>query len=215
MMEQFSFIPGAEDMASYIGFLNVELYQMFWILILGILIGFIAATLISKEIEAKTIDLLMSNPISRKQIVFEKYLGLIPLILIVNFATMLAVYGVTLAINEEINFGYLFMTHVVSIPYFLAVASIGLFVSVIIDEKIKASIIMIAIIVGMFVFRSISLMIPDYEALGAISLTHYYNPYDILKEGNVDAVGVIVLVVVIIECLLAAMFYFDRRNITV
>ena len=58
-------------------------------------------------------------------------------------------------------------------------------------------------------------MIPDYEALGAISLTHYYNPYDILKEGNVDAVGVIVLVVVIIECLLAAMFYFDRRNITV
>ena len=215
MMEQFSFIPGAEDMASYIGFLNVELYQMFWILILGILIGFIAATLISKEIEAKTIDLLMSNPISRKQIVFEKYLGLIPLILIVNFATMLAVYGVTLAINEEINFGYLFMTHVVSIPYFLAVASIGLFVSVIIDEKIKASIIMIAIIVGMFVFRSISLMIPDYEALGSISLTHYYNPYDILKEGNVDVVGVIVLVVVIIECLLAAMFYFDRRNITV
>ena len=215
MMEQFSFIPGAEDMASYIGFLNVELYQMFWILILGILIGFIAATLISKEIEAKTIDLLMSNPISRKQIVFEKYLGLIPLILIVNFATMLAVYGVTLAINEEINFSYLFMTHVVSIPYFLAVASIGLFVSVIIDEKMKASIIMIAIIVGMFVFRSISLMIPDYEALGAISLTHYYNPYDILKEGNVDVVGVIVLVVVIIECLLAAMFYFDRRNITV
>jgi len=215
MMEQFSFIPGAEDMASYIGFLNVELYQMFWILILGILIGFIAATLISKEIEAKTIDLLMSNPISRKQIVFEKYLGLIPLILIVNFATMLAVYGVTLAINEEINFSYLFMTHVVSIPYFLAVASIGLFVSVIIDEKMKASIIMIAIIVGMFVFRSISLMIPDYEALGSISLTHYYNPYDILKEGNVDVVGVIVLVVVIIECLLAAMFYFDRRNITV
>ncbi len=215
MMEQFNFIPNAEDMASYIGFLNVELYQMFWLLILGILIGFIAATLISKEVEAKTIDLLMANPISRKQIVVEKYLGLIPLILIVNFATMTAVYGTTLAIDEEINFSYLFMTHVVSIPYFLAIASMGLLISVIIDEKMKASIIMIAIIVGMFVFRSISLMVPDYEAIGSISLTYYFNPYDILKSGTVDAVGVVVLIVVILECLLVSVFIFERRDINV
>ena len=215
MMEQFNFIPGAEDMASYIGFLNVELYQMFWLLILGILVGFIAASLVSKEVEAKTIDLLMANPISRKQIVIEKYLGLIPTILIVNFSTMIVVYGMTLAINEEINLGYLFMTHVVSIPYFLAVASIGLLVSVIIDEKMKASIIMIAIIVGMFVFRSISLMVPDYEAIGSLSLTNYFNPYDILKSGTVDAVGVAVLIVVIFECLLVSMFIFERRDINV
>ncbi len=215
MMEQFNFIPGAEDMASYIGFLNVELYQMFWLLILGILVGFIAASLVSKEVEAKTIDLLMANPISRRQIVIEKYLGLIPTILIVNFATMIVVYGMTLAINEEINLGYLFMIHVVSIPYFLAVASMGLLASVIIDEKMKASIIMIAVIVGMFVFRSISLMVPDYEAIGSLSLTNYFNPYDILKTGTVDAVGVVVLVAVILECLLVSMFIFERRDINV
>ncbi len=215
MMEQFSFLPGAEDMASYIGFLNLELYQMFWLLILGILIGFISASLISKEVEAKTIDLLMANPISRKQIVIEKYLGLIPTILVVNFATMIVVYGTALVIDEEINFGYHFMTHVVSIPYFLAVASIGLLISVIIDEKMKASIIMIAIIVGMFVFRSISLMVPDYEAIGSISLTYYFNPYDILKSGTVDAVGVVVLIVVILECLLVSVFIFERRDINV
>jgi len=215
MMEQLNFIPGAEDMASYIGFLNVELYQMFWLLILGILIGFIAASLVSKEVEAKTIDLLMANPISRKQIVVEKYLGLIPTILIVNFATMIVVYGMTLAINEEINLGYLFMTHVVSIPYFLAVASMGLLVSVIIDEKMKASIIMIAVIVGMFVFRSISLMVTDYEAIGSLSLTNYFNPYDTLISGTIDGVGVVVLISVILECLLASMFIFERRDINV
>lgn len=213
--EGFSFVPGVERMDTYVGFLNIELYQIFWILILGILIAFIAASIISKEIEAKTIDLFMSNPVSRKQIVFEKYLGLIPLILIVNFATMIAVYGITLAINEEINFGYLFMTHVVSIPYFLAITSIGLLISVIIDEKMKASIIMIAILVGMFVFRSISLMVPDYESMGYISLTHYFNPADILMEGEVDVIGVIVLVVVSIQCLIIAMLYFEHRDIAI
>jgi len=213
--DSFSAFRGAEDMGSYVGFLNIELYQIFWILIYGILIGFISASLISKEIEAKTIDLLMSNPISRKQIIFEKYLGILPLILTVNFATFIAVYAVTLAINEEINVGYLFLTHVTSIPYFFAVAGVGLLISVIIDEKMKASIIMIAIIVGMFIFESISLMIPDYESLGYISLTHYFNPHDILTAGNVDAVGVVILVVVILECILVSMFIFERKDINV
>ena len=215
MSENYNFLEGASDMATYVGFLNLELYQMFWILILGILIGFIAASIMSKEIEGKTIDLLMSNPLSRKQIVFEKYIGLIPMILIINFATMLTVMGVTIAINEELNFANLYITHVVSVPYLLAVAALGILISVIIDEKMKASIIMIAILIGMFIFESISLMIPDYENMGLISITHYYNPYDILKLGKVDAVGVIVLFAFISSCLIAAMIYFEHRDIAV
>jgi len=215
LAESFSFFRGAEDMASYIGFLNIELYQIFWILILGILVGFISASLISKEIEGKTIDLFMSNPVSRKQIVFEKYLGLVPMILIINIATLVTVYGITLAINEEINPVYLVMTHAASIPYFLAIMSIGLLVSVIIDEKMKASIIMISIVVGMFIFESISLMVPDYESMGYISLTHYYNPYDILKAGEVDGTGIVTLIAISIVCLILAMLYFERRDIPI
>jgi len=213
MAENYSFLSGASDMASYVGFLNMELYQIFWILILGILIGFIAASIISKEVEGKTIDLLMSNPLSRKQIVFEKYIGLIPMILLVNFATMFTVCIVTIAINEELNFSYLFITHIVSIPYLLAVAAIGILFSVIIDEKMKASIITIAILIGMFIFESISLMIPDYENMGLISITHYYNPYDILKIGKIDVVGVIVLFAVLSSCLIAAMIYFEHKDV--
>jgi len=213
--ETFNFIPGATDMGSYVGFLNIELYQIFFILILALIIGFIAATQISKEIEAKTIDIFLSNPISRKQIVLEKYLGMIPLILIINFATLAAVAGITVAIGEEVNFGDLVMTHIVAIPYFLAIASMGFLVSVIIDEKMKASIILMGIVVGMFVFRSLSLMIPDYEKLGLISITHYYNPYEILIKETVDPNGVAVLIGVCIVCLIIAMFYFEKRDIAV
>jgi len=213
--EMMPFIPGIEDMASYVGFLNIELYQIFWILILAMLIGFIAASLISKEIEAKTIDLFMSNPVSRKQIVLERYMGLIPMILFINTATLVTVYGTTLAIGEEINLGYLCMTHAASVPYFLAIAAIGLLISVIINEKMKASIITIAIVMGMFIFESVSLLAPDYENMGLISLTHYYNPHDILKAGEVDVVGIVVLLVFTIICLIIAMIYFEHRDIAV
>ena len=214
-MDSMGFIPGIEDMASYVGFLNAEMYQMFWMLILGIIIGFIAASIISKEIEGKTIDIFMSNPVSRKQVVLEKYIGLIPMVLLINFATMFTIIAITIAINEELNFTHLFMTHIATIPYFLAILSIGLLISVIIDEKMKASIIMIAILVGMFVFRSIGLMVPKYEKLGLISITYYFNPYEILKNGYVDMVGMLILTIIAIVCLIGSMLYFEYRDIAV
>jgi len=215
--EPFSqfFGPAAADMATYVGFLNLELYQIFWIVILGILLGFIAASQISKDIEGKTIDLLMSNPVSRKQIVIEKFIGLIPLVLILNFSTMLSVMGTTIAIGEKLNFGNLFLTHLVSIPYLLAVISIGILLSVLIDEKMKASIFFIALFMGMYVLESISKIIPDFESLGYVSITHYFNPYDSLKFGEVNAVNIIILTVIFLEVLLFAMLYFEKRDIKI
>ena len=212
--EGFNFLSGAQDMGTYVGFLNLELYQIFWLMILGIILGFISASQISKEIEGKTIDLLMSNPVSKKQIIFEKFVGLVPMVLLINFGTMLSVMGVTIIMDEELNFSYVALTHLVSIPYFLTVISIGLLISVLIDEKMKASITMIAIIVGMFVFNSISLMVPEYENLGLISISHYFDPYDTLKFGSVDVEGVIILCVITVWMLIISMIYFEHKDIT-
>lgn len=213
--EGFSWLPNAAEMHTYIGFLTIELYQIFWLLILAIILGFIAASMVSKEIEGKTIDLLMSNPVSRKQIVFEKFIGLIPMFLIVNFATMVSVMGITIAINENLNFGNLFMVHVVSIPYFLAIFSIGILISVTLNEKMKASIYLIAILVGMFVINSLSLMAPDYEIMGYFSIYHYIDTFDVLKFGEVDISGVLVFIAISAACLVISMIYFEHKDIPV
>ena len=215
MSEQFSFIPGAEDLASYVGFLNIELYQIFWVLILGIIIGFFAAASISKEIEAKTIDILMSNPVSRKQIVFEKLLGLTPFVIIINFTTMCSVYLTTMIIDEKIDLGNLALTHISSMTYFIAILSMGLLISVVVDEKMKASITMIALIVFMYLLESMSQIVEDFKSLGLLSITHYFNPYDSLKTGKVDIVGQIVLLCVISTSLIMSLIYFEHKDITI
>lgn len=213
-LDPFAFIPGYEDMASYVGFLNIEMYQIFWVLILGIIIGFLAASTISKEIESKTIDILMSNPVSRKQIIIEKFLGLLPMVLIINFVAMITIMLITIGIGEELNFWHLTLTHLISLPYFFSIVAIGLFISTLFDEKMKASIVMMAFVVAMFIFDSIAEMIPDYETLGLISLKHYFKPYDALKLGEIDAMGNIILIIVTIIALIAAMLYFEWKDIT-
>jgi ABC-2 type transport system permease protein len=213
-LDPFAFIPGYQDMASYIGFLNIEMYQIFWVLILGIIIGFLAASSIAKEIESKTIDILLSNPISRKQIIIEKFLGLIPMVLIINFITMFTLMLVTLILGENLNFWHLTITHLISIPYFFSIVALALFISTLFDEKMKASVVTMAIVVAMFIFDSIAEMIPDYETLGLFSLKHYFKPYNALKLGEVDIFGNVILLLVMIIGISAAIFYFEYKDIT-
>jgi len=214
-LDSFAFISGYQDMASYVGFLNIEMYQIFWVLILGLIIGFLAASTIAKEIESKTIDILMSNPVSRKQIILEKFLGLLPMVLIINFVAMFTLIIVTIGIGEDLDFGHLFLTHLISLPYFFSLVSIGLCISIVFDEKMKASIVMMAIVVAMFVLDSIAQMIPDYEILGQFSLKHYFQPYPALKLGEIDLAANGVLILVTIVAIFIAMFYFDYKDITV
>ncbi len=213
--EGFNFFPHVEQMHTYVGFLTIELYTIFWLLLLAIMLGFVAASSIAKEIEGKTIDILMSNPVSRKQIVIEKFIGLLPMLCIINFATMFVVMGITAALGESFNYGNLVLLHLVSIPYFLAVYSIGIFLSVLIDEKMKSSIIMISILVAMFVINSLSLMAPEYEFIGSLSFLHYFDTFNVLKYGEVDGAGILVFIGVTVVCLLGAMIYFEKKDIMV
>ena len=91
----------------------------------------------------------------------------------------------------------------------------GLLISVIIDEKMKSSIIMISILVGMFVLNSLSLTAPDYEWIGSFSFLNYFDSYTVLKFGEIDIVGISVLIAVTIVCLAASMIYFEYRDINV
>ncbi|KYK24740.1 hypothetical protein AYK25_01550 [Thermoplasmatales archaeon SM1-50] len=214
-IESFNFFPHADQMHTYVGFLTLELYNIFWLLLLAIMFGFIASSCIAKEIEGKTIDILMSNPVSRKQIVLEKFMGLIPMIIIINFSMMVVIIGITVALNESLNYVNLLVVHLISIPYFLAVISIGLLFSAIIDDKMKSSIFMIAILIGMFIINSISLMASDYEVLGFFSFLHYFDTFNVLEFGEIDGAGLVVFISVTVICLIGAIVYFEKRDIEI
>ncbi|UCB57953.1 MAG: ABC transporter permease subunit [Thermoplasmatales archaeon] len=207
------FGPAAMDMNSYVGFLYLEMYQIFIIIILAIVIGFIASSIVSKEVELKTIDLFMSNPVSRKQIIFEKFIGLIPMVLIINFITMIAIIFTTSAIGETLDFGYLFLTHIILIPYLLAIVAIGILISVIIDEKMKGAIIMIAVIIAMYVYQTMGQMISSLEFIKYFSLMYYTNAYEVLKFGKVDVAGFIILSTATILLLIITMIYFEHKDL--
>lgn len=219
-LEQFKdmpvgFIRGYEELTSFAGFMNMELYQIFWVLILGVLVAYVAGSLISEELEAKTIDMLLSNPVSRTKVVLEKFFGLVPMILIVNFAVMGTVYGLAPIVGESIEFYNLLLTHLVSIPYFLSIVGIGVLVSTFIDKKMKASITAMGIVVAMYVIESLSLLAPEVEDMGLMSIAHYFDPSELLINGELDVLDPIILAIVTAVSLSIAVVHFEERDLEV
>jgi len=197
------------------GFLNMELYQWGWVLLLGVYFAFVSSSLISKEIENKTIDMLLSNPVSRGRILLEKFLGLVPSIILINITTPLVILGCAAYINETISVEYLFYTHFASIPYLLAACALGLLFSVIFDEVRRANTMVIGTVFAMYILEALSLLSEKYSAMGKISLSHYYDPGKILIQHDVDITGIAILFLVTGVLLIIAIIYFQRKDIAV
>lgn len=203
----------SDKVSSYPGFVNLFFYQLVWVVVFGCIIGCGASWLISHEIQAKTIDIVLSTPVSRKELAFGKFLGFTLIILLFSLIMMLVVAAITVGLGQELNAGFLLITHGVSFVYFCAVAALGFFLSVFIPNKIKAGLLTVGIILCMFLFETISFIFPKYAFLGFVSLTHYVNPGEILLSGVVDLVGCIVLVCFFAESILVGLIVFMKQDI--
>jgi len=197
------------------GYLNMEFYQWGWVLILGVYFAFISSSVISKEIENKTIDMLLSNPVSRARVVLEKFLGLVPGVILMNVAMPIVILGCLKYANETINVTYLFYTHFASVFYLCAVCALGLLFSVIFDETRRANVVAIGVISGMYIMEILSLISEKYSAIGKITIIHYYDPGEILVHHHIEASDVVILFFITAVLLVAAAIYFEKRDIAI
>lgn len=203
------------EMSMVGGYLNIEFYQWGWVLILGVYFAFVSSSLISREIENKTIDMLLSNPVSRARVVLEKFLGLLPAIILMNVATPVVILGCLKYINEAIDMTYLFYTHFVSIFYLGAICALGVLLSVIFDETRRANVLAIGVVSGMYIMEILSLISEKYAALGKISVIHYYDPGEILVHHTIEITDVVILLIMTAMLLTAAVLYFEKRDIAI
>ncbi|MGM0592560.1 MAG: ABC transporter permease [Halobacteriota archaeon] len=207
-----AFAGNVTDLSSIEGFLVVELYQLVWLLILGGYVAYATSSTIAGEIEHRSMDLVLTLPISRTRLVVGKFLSMLPLILVVNGASALAVVFFVDIVGETIDVGDLLTLHSVSTVYLIACAGVGLLASVLFSRTRRAHGASIGAIFVMYLLDTLTVD-TDYEFLGDLSLTRYIDPGEVLVEGTVDWTGMAVLVV--IACLLVVLSaeLFERRDI--
>ena len=213
MKAAFGASGGAFSLTTMEGFLAVELYQFFWLLLLGIYTAYIAGGLIAGDVERGRLDVLLATPVSRSKVIIEKFLSLVPTLVVLNVIVGAVVYVSVVAIGESVSLSDLVVAHLLSIPYLLACGAIGLLLSVVFDHADVAQRAGLGAIFALFLLDSVASS-ADMGWLGAISPTHYYDPTAILVSSEYDWTGAVVLLAGIVVLVLVSRVIFQRKDIS-
>jgi len=194
------------------GFLSTEFYTFVWLLMLGLYVAYAAGGTVAGDIEDGRMDMLLATPVTRARVLGEKFLSLLTPVLVLNLVMPLFVYGGLMLVGESIDAVDLAAVHLLSVPYLLACGSLGTLLSVTVHRADAAQRGGIAAVFVLFILESVTVD-TDYEWLGLLSPTRYYDPAEILIEGTYDLVGAAVLLIATVLLLSASRAVFERVDV--
>ena len=203
---------GIQSLNSIEGFLAAELYAFGWVLLLGLYLAYAAASLVADDVEDGRMDMLLALPVSRSKVLLEKFSSLLVPIAIANVVLPVFVYFGVVAIGETLSAADLVMVHLLSVPYLLTTAAIGLVASVLFDRTSLAQRAAMGTVFGLFLVDSV-VTNTDFAVLGALSPTRYYDPAAVLVESQWDVTGAFLLLIAALALLLLSRTLFQRKDI--
>lgn len=203
---------GFESLASLAGLLASEYYTLGWIVGLAGYVAYSAAGRVAGSLVSNRMDSLLAGPVARSSILGGTYLALLVPILVLNAVVPVALYVGSVVVGSSLPVVDLAMVHVLSIPYLLLWAAVGLFLGVIVRGGQRAGRVGLGLVFAAWLVETV-LGSTDYAAVGAIFPNRYYDPPAILVNASYDFFGAGVLLATTLVLVGVATILFDRRDL--
>jgi ABC-2 type transport system permease protein len=217
--ELLDFFGGLAVMSNPYGFWSLEILSFIW-LYAGIYTVFMASSLLSHEVENKTIDLSLSKPISRYSFLGGKimfiYVFLVTVIGILFLISIGSMVNSTDFRAEGIHIDRLFVTYFSVVLFLGALAMVATFFSTIfLNTKKTAALGVLFLMIMFFLGEFYVYMDEAIQGVKYISVFYYYNPVDYLVNADFDlfTTDIIVLGVINGALIVGSLFVFSRKDI--
>ena len=202
------------DIYSIKGFLCVELFNGLTIyLIIYFLIQYAGA--FCCEMENKTIDVILSTPLSRRGLFISRYLSWATMNLVFIASWIVLIYLGVLSVGRQADapLADVARTMISFFPFIQAVQGLCMLASVVTNQSMKAYGISFGLYFGMGILEGLGTLSERFSFLKYASITYYWD-YDIIFiDGVVPWGHVILLSVVAIVLFLAGLWVFERKDL--
>ncbi|MGY5877046.1 MAG: ABC transporter permease subunit [Candidatus Thorarchaeota archaeon] len=220
--EFLEILGGLEAFTSPYGFVNVELFAFVWIFV-GFFVVYIASdTTLPGEVEDKTIDLILSKPISRSSFLMGK-ITFLYLFITVLIGVIFAFIGIGMATSQTfIDFGLhwdrLLAVYIINIVHLgTLVMTAVLFATITLSSK-KTVGAALAIMFFMYFIGMLWVFFPEeQQVIKYISTWFYLGTEDLFVHGIFDNFlrDILVLIGVNVVLIIASLLIFRRQDIPV
>jgi len=196
------------------GFLVMEFFSL-WPLVMAIYFSIMGLSSITKNVEERSIDVLMATGYTRDRFLAEKTQVILAKFVIISIAAFLGLILGTLAIGRSIPWAGLTFVFVGGIPFGLAFIAIGSLASVFINEYKRGLGIILGAVFIQYVFQIVSSISTKAEFLKWFSMFSYWDAGELLIDEKFTLINIIIPVVVAIIVYVASLHYFRKKEIPV
>lgn len=202
-------------LASLEGFLAAENYSIMWPIILIILVLSLGASSIAGEIEEGTIEILLSQPVSRLKIFFGKYIAGLVVSLSFVWFSIFAVVPLAVLYNIDYQLKNYFTIAILGSLLAIAIFSMSMMFSAAFSTKGKVASLPAGILIFMYAANIIANFKESLQDLRLLSFFHYFDHNKALLYGNINKSAIFVFLGVSIICTLIGALWFEKRDIAV
>lgn len=215
LMEAFGMTSDIFSNLNLEAFLATEQFSLVWpIMVIAFMIS-MGGSSIAGEIEKKTIDILLSQPISRLKLFFSKYIAAIIGYVIFIIISVYSVVPIATISNIDYQLSHYNTLSILAFLFGMAVFSMSLLASSIFSEKGRSNLIVAGLIVVMYAVNIAALLIDNLESLKYTSLFYYFDTTKALVHNELNMTSVYAFLVVIIFCTSLGAYIFNKRDISV
>jgi ABC-2 type transport system permease protein len=210
--EAFEGLTGDVDYASPEGFVSVEFVS--WVPIITLIFAIMAGTSALAGEEANgTLDLLLSQPLSRRRLVLEKMAGIVIATVAIAAITCLGWLVSVPFVDIDISLLSLVAATFNLAPITLTFAFLAMWLGAAMSDRRAATAAVTAVAVLSYFVNYLSRIVEALEPIAWASPFHYYD-IDVLTAGF-DWWQAAVLLGLVVALAIAAVAAFERRDIGV
>lgn len=198
------------------GFFNYGVYSWTILITAGYAV-FVGLAVTTNEEDRGIMDVLLSMPITRRQVIVEKLLAY-TVVLVVAIAigfvpTWLAVSNSTLY-SADIPFIRLLESSVNMLPLTLLTLCVTVFLGTVVRRRSLAATLAVAFLIGSFFIDMVARMAEGTDGLRVISMFNYYDSIHVMKSGLIwsNVFGLLAAALILAA---GSLWFFQRRDVGV
>ncbi|SFT19456.1 ABC transporter permease subunit [Paenibacillus sp. BC26] len=203
------------NLSSLLGFYGIEIHLM-TTLLGSIFASLLASNIVVKEQHEKTIEFLLSRPITRSQIITQKLATVAINILLFNVVIVAAsLLGFQFSKDNDVELSTFFLLESAVLLMHLTFASVSFLFSTILRRNRSVVSLSLGLVFITYFFSIISGVSDHFTWFKYMSPFKYAEAAAIITDRHFDPLYITIMAVVIVCCALSAYWYYSRKDITV
>jgi ABC-2 type transport system permease protein len=200
------------DMMSPEGFISLEFLQIWGMIIIAGFVMTTGASIIAREVDGHTMDLLLTQPIDRVEYLVAKLAADVTMMLGLVAVTMLSIWAGTKMFDFPLKVEGIIAVTVLIISLYLMIECFSLAMGAFM-ERGKAIIVSVSVLIGSHLLNSLGDFNNTIKDFRWLSFFDYYKPAEALTSGSVPWGSVLLFVGISLIFLTIAVVVFREKDI--